>query len=460
LDFISAIRANIRKHSMIPRGVRVLAAVSGGQDSMALMYALYRLRKSMDFELGVAHIDHKIRRTSHDDLEFVRNKALELGLPFYSDTLNVKKVSALRKMGIEETARELRYAALTRIAEREGYKLIATGHTASDQAETVLMRIFSGTGVRGLSGIMPVRGDGVIRPMLGVTRAEVEAFIAMENLPFVNDETNTDTTITRNLIRLVLLPLIEEKLNPRVPHALAGIAESAGNVSAFIEAAAGRRLKSLVSSSASGMVSIRREGFNALHPALKGPVLEAALDMVEKSSRLDRDHIEKICRLAGGGGGAKSVNLPGRVTANISYDSMTLSSHKKTKIPKRCQAQIAAGAVSVPGPGTFPIPWAGVTIKFGGRARKGGDSATWDRDLADYPFTVRPFRSGDRIGWPFHRHTRKLKKLFIDQKIPREERAVIPIVCRGDTVIWIPGITTPQAPENPRCAIHAAVVEK
>lgn len=454
MDFISAIRITIRKHSMIRRGERVLAAVSGGQDSMALMHALYRLRKSMGFELGVAHVDHNIRRKSHLDLEFVKSRALELGLPFYSDTLHVKKVSASRGTGLEETARELRYGALGTIAEKEGFDRIATGHTASDQAETVLMRILSGTGIRGLGGIIPVRDDGVIRPMLNVTRGEVEAFVAKEGIPFVTDETNADTKITRNRIRHILMPLIRDEINPRSEISLAGLAESARELSLLLETTAAKRMKSLLEGLSGETVVLRRKGFNALDAALKGPVIENALDMVATGSRLDRDHIDKLVEIAGNFGGSTTLSLPGRITASFSYETITLSPAG----PSAHLSEPVARAVGIPGPGTYEIPWAGIKLRFGGKMPGGRKGASWDRVSAGYPFTVRPFKPGDRITRPFSKHTKKLKKLFIDLKVPRDKRGCIPIVCSGDTVVWVPGLTTPPTPLNQRRAIHVSLI--
>src|SRR5438093_3130110 len=218
---------------MLAGGETVLVGVSGGADSVALLHLLIALAPAWRLRLHVLHVDHQLRRDSASDADFVRALGTRLGVP-----VDVATVTVDRRESPEAAARAARHAALDTWAARVGAQRIALGHTADDQAETVLMRLLQGAGVRGLAGIPPVRGR-IIRPLIEARRTALEAELRRAELSWVEDPTNRDPKFLRNRIRHELLPLLADSYNPEVSTALARVATLArGTVAALDRAAA------------------------------------------------------------------------------------------------------------------------------------------------------------------------------------------------------------------------------
>jgi tRNA(Ile)-lysidine synthase len=192
---------------LLPTEGLVLPAVSGGPDSMALLGILHDLSRELKFHLAVAHFDHRIRDTGERERKLVEDFARSLGLPVYSGTVDVRAQVAASGDTLEEGARKARYQFLSGVADEIKASRIATGHTKTDQEETVLMRILRGTGIRGLAGI-PTRRGRIIRPLLCLDRSETRRYCDERGIPYVMDSTNEDATIFRNRIRLELIPLL------------------------------------------------------------------------------------------------------------------------------------------------------------------------------------------------------------------------------------------------------------
>ena len=215
---------SVRKHGLIRRGQHVLVAVSGGADSVAMLLALDELKRLLGIRLTVAHLNHHIRgNEAKKDAEFVRKLAAGLKIPFVGGDADVPRLAKSRGLSIEMAAREARYEFLADAARKKGADVIATAHTADDQAETVLLKLCRGAGSRGLSGIpreTTINGVRVVRPLLDVTRVEIESFLRRKKQAWREDRTNRDTAYLRNRVRHELLPMLESKLNPGIREAL------------------------------------------------------------------------------------------------------------------------------------------------------------------------------------------------------------------------------------------------
>jgi tRNA(Ile)-lysidine synthase len=334
MDFLSSVKQQMKRHRMWVRGDAILLAVSGGADSMAMLEAMFRLRKGLGVTLGVAHVDHGLRGSSALDCAFVKKQAAMRGLPFHHARVRVREKARAERRGIEESARDLRYAALLRIAGRHGYSRVATAHTASDQAETVLMRIISGTGTGGLSGILPVLDGVVIRPMLQLSRRDIDAFMKTGGVEHVEDETNADTRYTRNAIRHLLVPLLEERFNPSVVCALARLAENARAVSVHLDFEAEAALSRMTGSGTGRAVVLDRAKLNRCGPAVGGAALAMAAGRLSPGSRLDSLHIQAVLQAAADYTGPSKADLPGPITVKVTRDTVEIRRSRPRSTPR------------------------------------------------------------------------------------------------------------------------------
>ncbi len=224
----------VKLHQIIPPGTSVLVAVSGGQDSVALLDLLVQWQKGLNVQLGVAHVHHHLRDGADADAAFVETLAAQYDLPFFRKDVNVKQWVATRKLSIEEGARMLREKALKAIASQNGYEWIATAHTLSDQVETLLMRLFLGTGLTGLAGIRMKRPP-FIRPLLFARREEITRYIRSRGLAFREDETNQDTRFLRNRLRWQVIPEIKKHFPEFREEAMGNLALVASEWAEFID---------------------------------------------------------------------------------------------------------------------------------------------------------------------------------------------------------------------------------
>src|SRR5262245_34206136 len=223
---LSAVLATIAVHDLLRRGDRVVVAVSGGPDSMALLHALWELRDRLGVTIEVAAVDHGLRADARREIDLVRERATALGLPFSAVDVDVAGARRGRRgVSLQDAAREVRLRALAALAGARGANRVALGHQADDQAETVLYRIVRGTGIAGLAGI-PYRRDIFIRPLLDVTRAQILRYLRRRSIPFVEDPSNADPRFARARIRNQIIPALAQE-NPRIAEALRALASAA-----------------------------------------------------------------------------------------------------------------------------------------------------------------------------------------------------------------------------------------
>ena len=297
----------IRRQRLIPPGGRVLAAVSSGGDSVALLHLLAELAEQEAVALaGVVHFNHRLRPPASDEDErFCGSLAARLGLPFVVESADVAEMARSERISIEHAGHRARYAFFRRAATRLGACWVALGHTIDDQAETYLLRLLRGAGTAGLSAIRP-RAGLVIRPLLTVSRAELRVYLASRRAPFREDPSNLDRSVPRNRIRHDLIPSLRT-YSPRVVEALAREAEIARADDEWLARAANELSASLVKSTDTG-VEVDAPGLAALHPALGRRVARDALRRASGCA-VGFDHIERLRRLAVDA--PTQVDLPG-----------------------------------------------------------------------------------------------------------------------------------------------------
>lgn len=319
-DLEGVCMATIREYGMVASGDRVLLAVSGGADSMALMHAMAALRERLGISLQVAHVNHMIRGAEADaDEEFVMRAAAELGLEAHSRRVDVPALARARGMTVEEAGRQARYEAFEEIAREHGMGVVALAHNANDNAETVLMRIIRGTGVKGLAGIPPTRvtasGLRIVRPLINVERRVIEEYCGAKGIAFRTDSTNVDTAYTRNRVRNELIPLLEREYNPAVSRALVRLARNASVDEDFLAGKVCELLKEY-SGESDGRVRLSRQAMAAAHDALLSRALMWAYGQVAGSEHDTYQAVlGNLVSLVRNGKTGDSLHLPGGVRA-------------------------------------------------------------------------------------------------------------------------------------------------
>jgi tRNA(Ile)-lysidine synthase len=443
MTVLDQVARTLRQRIRLPAGARVLAAVSGGADSVALAWLLAALSARGDLTLvGIGHLNHQLRGDDADgDEAFCAELAVRIGVPFRAARADVATAAAERGESIEAAARRARYAFLSQAAVDLGATHIATGHTLDDQAETVLLRLLRGAGTRGLSGIRVTRG-AVIRPVLDVRRSDLRAFLAARTEAFREDASNADRRIPRNRLRHELLPVIDA-LAPGGRESLARTAGLAADDEEFLLVQAIIAARSVVLSHTDG-VQLDRGLLAALAPAIGRRVIRLAVEQAAPidASRLTSRHIEAVWRLATGVR-ARQVDLPG---GRVDLQGTTL---------RIAMGQPAADTVVAPFAHTLTVPGAVTDLAAGWRVAavrrdqtvplgvEGREAlrCTVPASMVTAPLTVRNRRPGDRIK-PLGAPGRKsVKDLLIDRKVPRAERDRVPVIADASgRLVWVVGV--------------------
>ena len=429
----------------------VLVAVSGGPDSLCLLHLLWTAREACQIRVEAAHLDHGLRGDeSAAEAVWVARWCLEHGIACHVSHEDVAAFAASHKLGRQEAARTVRYAFLERTAAAIGADKIATGHTQNDQVETVLANILRGTGTDGLRGIRDRRGL-IVRPLLGVTRAEIEAYCQANALSPRQDLSNASPDhYTRNRIRLALLPQLRREYNPRVEDAVLRLSEIAARNSDYLEIQAKAALAEALLTRDSLRLTLDRAALAALHPALLRYVVRQAVKETRGTlGGVSYEHLEQVC-------GAVLFGSPAVFTLTLPSPLCILRLTRLTLTLALANATAAVGGVSVP----LPVP---------GSAALGGlgwmTTASWNKtpgavrvdaeamDLSS--LVVRNRRDGDKMD-PLGmggRH-KKVADIFADAKVPRSERDRIPIVADRHGIVWIIGFAPAE-----RAKVTASTVQ-
>lgn len=281
MEILDKVKNTIRRYNLIDKNDKVLVSVSGGPDSVALTLLLNNLRKELNLSLHIAHLDHRLRKDSYKDKEFVEKLAQQLKIPITVAEINVRKLA--KRGSLEEIARNARLGFLFRVAKDTKSTKIALGHNLDDQAETVLMRILRGTGLYGLAGILPKRNIGryqIIRPLIEIRRKEIEVFLKKTKIRPCRDISNLEDIYFRNRIRNRLLPLLEKDYNRNIKEVLANMAESVGCDYDYLNSTA---KKSMLRSKMN--LSLNLNKFLRLHPAIQRLILRLVITKIQGDTR-------------------------------------------------------------------------------------------------------------------------------------------------------------------------------
>jgi len=447
-DLLPDVQAYISEQAIFAPGDRVVVGVSGGPDSVCLLDLLFRLRNTWRLALHVAHLNHRLRGDdSETDEAFVASLAAGLNLPYHRGETDVAALARSEKTSIEAAARIARQIFFETLRDKTGADRIALGHTRSDQAETLLLRLLRGAGTTGLGAIRPVR-DGVwVRPLLAVSRPRIETYLDYRRLDARQDRTNRDIRFTRNRIRLELLPHLAEAYNPRIEEALARTSDVLRQEDDLLDRQADEALRNAVKYQGERKIILDAQTVFGYHIALQRRVFQKVCYRLRAGSNAVRffsiqNALNRLARRSG------TVQLCPQISA-CGWGALLIFS--RPLAPFQIELR-------VPGHTAIPELNAAVDVRIRpvekirpGLRRLGAFRACLDTDCLVGKLLLRNRRAGDRFQPYGMSGTQKVSDLLIDRRIPASLRDEVPLLTNRNVILWTVGLRT---------AAHAAVTHR
>ena len=433
----------IKKYHMIGPGDHVIAGVSGGADSVALLSILYSLRDQWRLNITVAHLNHLLRgAAAKQDALFVADLAERLGLPCISEEHDVRAYQEREGLSLQEAARTVRYQFFLDLRQRIGARKVALGHTASDQAETLLMWLIRGTSAAGLAGIPPVRDDIFVRPLISITRAEIESYLNEQRISYIPDSSLSEQHYFRNKIRHRLMPLLQQEYNPNMVQTLNRLGELLQQDNEILDALVQEGVAESFPAGQGNELILPFKIIQKYPEALWGRIIKAVIARIKNSSQgIYFRHIEAVRQLLSSTGPSKKIQLPGGWSVVREYDTLIFTQKKFQNssfcytfdcLPERISIQELQKTIA------FKIEEIQCPADNCFTPEKNIDYLDYDR--VKFPLTVRNYQPGDRFYPLGLGGSKKLKDFFIDNKISPRERYNIPLVLFQDDIAWVGGL--------------------
>jgi tRNA(Ile)-lysidine synthase len=443
---LQRVRQFVGQHALVQPDSRVVAAVSGGSDSVALTHLLRELEASGDLRLaGIAHFNHQLRDRADHEEAFVAALAQRLTIPFLAGRGDVRARARRDRRSLESAARDARYEFFESARRHFRADVVALGHTRNDQAETFLLRLLRGAGPRGLAAMHP-RNGAIVRPLLDCGRTELRSFLDRRRIEYVEDETNADVSIARNRVRSELLPLLADRFNPAIVEVLAREAELAREIWSWLESAEGEPHGLRIPASRRGALELDVAHLQQMPPPLRRLVLWRAMNEAAGGKPVSFSHVDAAVRLlsvAKGRADAPGHRVERRgsrlVLTDRPADHPTGGFHYPLTIPGEIQLREAGCAVSA------ELALRPRTLLAAERSGR-GPLAVVRMDVCSGPLAVRNRRPGDLFRPPGLGGRKKLQDYFVDRKIDVAVRDRVPIVVDGtDRIVWVAGYGIDEA---------------
>jgi tRNA(Ile)-lysidine synthase len=435
----------IKDNKLIESGDKVLVALSGGPDSVCLLNILFLLKEELDIDISAAHLNHLLRgEDAFKDEEYVIDLCNKMGIKCFVKRVDINRYSKEHKLSSEMAGRNVRYDFFDEIMQKEGFNKIATAHNANDQAETILFRLMRGTGLEGLGGIKSCREDKVIRPILCLGREEVEKYIESQNLNPRIDKTNFEKIYNRNKIRLDILPYMKENFNEDIIQTLNRMSLLLQKDNEFLEKLA-LNLYNKCCKECDDYFIIKKEIFKEEEPIVNRVLRRAVTTFSRSNYDFEMKHIYMIINLAKKESGKKS-ELPNQIYVENIYGDIYIKSKDKKPCITDIKQEIKLEKNNVC---NNIIEFHNYYIKFSVMNNCEENSINlnesnlikyFDFDKIDNIISVRNRKNGDKIVPLGMNGSKKLKDIFIDMKVSKEERDIIPILCFDEKIAWIIGI--------------------
>ena len=445
--------STIKRLNMISFNDKILVGVSGGPDSISLLWFLLSLKKEYNLSIYVAHLNHMLRgRESDEDAEFVKKAAIELKLAYKVEKCNINAYSKNYSLSIEEAAREYRYKFYSDSAKYFHASKIALGHSADDQGETVLMRMIRGCGLEGLKGI-PAMRDNIIRPLIECTRDEIEHYCRKYQLKYRIDFTNKEPVYFRNKIRLELLPLLSREYNENIKDHLLKLGNIASEVSEYLQKETDAAFRKVLIKEMADRIIINLEKLNDYPLAIKRNIIRESIQIIKGNlNDITFWHIHQIENMTNHQSGEKGIDLPKGLKIKKRYNELII--FKKKQDADNQNDLFLDWEYKINIPGNAKIETLGMRVEtkildassieplnfYKNQYRDRKFSEFVDLEKIRLPLKIRNWRFGDKF-FPLNMNgSKKVKEFFIDRKIPKDRRNSIPILVDNEgKIIWIIG---------------------
>ncbi len=433
----------IEKYSLINRGEKVVVGVSGGPDSVCLLHVLKTISEKMDIKLYAVHINHMLRGAESDlDEEYVRNLCKKLDVSLYAERIDVASVAEDKGLSLEEAGREARYQKFYQVADQVGAEKIAVAHNKNDQAETVLMNFIRGSGLAGLAG-MDFKRDKIIRPLLEISRAEIEEYCKKHSLNPRTDSSNLKSIFTRNRIRLELIPAIDRMFGTNITETACRTAAILKDDNEFLESSALKLYRDSARMINEREIRLNLSKIEGCHIALIRRVIRRAIFELKKDLKgIGSVHTDDAARLILEGNTGSEVHLPSCIRVRKSYNQAIVNIGKE-------ENSVSDFMVPISVPGITEVAQLGLKVEAVIEDAKNVEKYENIRynslvQFFDYEklmkgICIRNRRNGDVFKPLKSNGTKKLKEYFIDLKVPRDERDRVPLVAQGKEIVWVTG---------------------
>lgn len=472
MSLASMVLHAIQSNHLVQPGELVIAGVSGGPDSLCMLHVLRGLAAVVPFRLHAAHLNHMIRGAQADaDAAFVEGVCRRWQVEYTIQQADVPLLARTRRLSLEEAARQARYAFLAQIAIKLGGQVVAVGHHADDQVETLLMHFLRGSGLSGLRGMQPrcnLSAEGIpgaadltgqpdsaslrlIRPLLQVTRAQIDAYCAEHNLVPRVDESNRDTSLFRNRLRHELLPVLET-YNPNIRQTLLHTAQVIGSDIELLDVMVGQAWRQTVKYSTPGSVVFDLASLRAQPLALQRALIRRGVNHINRSLRdFSFNQVESVIRVLEKGTTGKRVMLPTGIVFTLAYHEAVLSRGPEPQVPGYWPRFTLAQPVLLPLPGSYRNPQDGWILEssilpISGRIPDGlrgepGTRACLALEKLDAPLVLTTRCPGDRLQpLGMGGRTQKLHDLMINARVPAADRQYVPVLRVNERIAWVIGL--------------------
>lgn len=462
----------IQKYHMLTCGDKVIAGVSGGADSVCLFLMLLELREKIGFDLIAVHVHHGLRGEAADqDQRFVEALCEQHRIPLEIFRVNLESIAKKRKQSLEEAGRMVRREAFDSVCQKYGGNKIALAHHQNDNAETLLWNLSRGTGLDGLGGIRPVNGK-FIRPLLCMNRKEIEEYLSKRKQSYCIDETNAGTDYTRNKLRHLVLPILEEQVNSAAVRHMNETMEQIWELQEYMQEQVEAAYQECVQehSEKACWIQIQQNSFETFPELIKKMVIRKGMEQVGGKKRdLSHKHVDVMMELMNKQVG-RTLDLPYEMHAKRNYEGIRLEKRrtyssgeeKKAEIMQECMSEL-----NIPG----EIILADRNLKVRCKILEKPKNLSikdipqkiytkwFDYDIIKNSLIMRTRREGDFLTITADGKKQTIKKFFINQKIPSEERDTVPLIADGDEIVWIVGYRQNQAYQITEKTKHIVEIE-